>query len=189
MSALDTDMAFAAMMARVARAQSINAGSFEHAEIRNAVLSPPQSGNRIYTICIIGALVALSAVMIFSGCSALWSEDPTIWIHRLMAISLAQTILFAAMMLKIAPLATAGRQTTKILVAEPPPMIEQMQERAPPPLPLPLPIAPERPVLVGHGLLAGRDYAEYSDGSVEIETMLGRRRFITLETARTFVGA
>jgi hypothetical protein len=48
---------------------------------------------------------------------------------------------------------------------------------------------PERPALVGHGVIEGRDYSEYADGSVEISTMLGRRRFATLAAAREFVGA
>ena len=197
MSALDTDIAFATMMARVARAHSVKAASFSNQSLVHEPLAAPRGAARLYTISIVGALAALSVVTIFAGISALSAEEPAVWIHRLIAISLAQSILFAAMVMNVAPLAATGRHMTKVLVSEPLPMIEQQSEAylerrfeaSPPPLPVPAPRTPDRPTLVGHGVLAGRDYAEYSDGSVEIETMLGRRRFVTLDTARTFVGA
>lgn len=184
MSAIDTDIAFATMMARAARAHGLDAGPLE--------ADGPGTSRpwviRFYMTSIVSTLAILSAVTVFAGCSALASDQPMIWIHRLMAISLAQSILFAAMVVKLAPMATFARQTTRIAIPEPFPLLEQARAAAVPPPPHPQP-RPERPSLVGHGVLAGRDYAEYSDGSVEINTMLGRRRFISLDTARSFVGA
>jgi hypothetical protein len=50
-------------------------------------------------------------------------------------------------------------------------------------LPPPLP-----PHLISEGELAGRLYRHYSDGSVEIATLLGLRRFDSLMDAREFIG-
>lgn len=47
----------------------------------------------------------------------------------------------------------------------------------------------EPPVVVAQGDLSGRDYALYSDGSVVVETLLGQRRFQTLQDARQFIGS
>lgn len=38
------------------------------------------------------------------------------------------------------------------------------------------------------GELAGRQYIAFPDGSVEIDTLLGRRRFSSIDAAREFVG-
>ena len=57
-----------------------------------------------------------------------------------------------------------------------------MQVPIPPPLPAP-------PKAVIGGQLAGREYLEYHDGSIEIDTLVGRRRFISIDAAREFVGA
>jgi hypothetical protein len=38
------------------------------------------------------------------------------------------------------------------------------------------------------GILGGKVYVAFSDGSVEIDTLLGRRRFFDMDSARDFVG-
>ncbi len=45
-----------------------------------------------------------------------------------------------------------------------------------------------RPPVVG-GKLAGREFLEYEDGSIEIDTLVGRRRFVSIDAAEEFVGA
>jgi hypothetical protein len=40
---------------------------------------------------------------------------------------------------------------------------------------------------IGSGSLNGRDYALFADGSLEIETLLGRRRFASILDAREFI--
>jgi hypothetical protein len=42
--------------------------------------------------------------------------------------------------------------------------------------------------VVSEGRIKGRAYLLYGDGSVEVETLLGRRRFPSLAEAREFVG-
>lgn len=40
---------------------------------------------------------------------------------------------------------------------------------------------------IGSGALSGREYTVFDDGSIEIETILGRRRFASILDAREFV--
>jgi hypothetical protein len=47
---------------------------------------------------------------------------------------------------------------------------------------------PARPELLATGEMNGRRYALFSDGTVELLTLLGRRRFRTIAHAREFVG-
>jgi hypothetical protein len=49
------------------------------------------------------------------------------------------------------------------------------------------PRLPRKPVVGGK--LAGREFLEHEDGSIEIDTLVGRRRFVSLDAAREFVGA
>ena len=50
------------------------------------------------------------------------------------------------------------------------------------------PVEVRRPSLFSRGFIGERPYALYSDGSVEVETLLGPRRFDSLEAAHSFVG-
>ena len=43
--------------------------------------------------------------------------------------------------------------------------------------------------IVTKGALAGRDYVQFRDGSVVVETLLGPRRFLSLTEAQEFIGA
>jgi hypothetical protein len=43
--------------------------------------------------------------------------------------------------------------------------------------------------VVTKGALAGRDYVQFRDGSVVVETLLGPRRFLSLTEAQEFIGA
>jgi hypothetical protein len=43
--------------------------------------------------------------------------------------------------------------------------------------------------VVERGRIGGRGFVRYADGSVEVETLLGVRRFDSLEDARGFVGS
>ena len=44
------------------------------------------------------------------------------------------------------------------------------------------------PRITDEGFLRGRTYALYSDGSVEVDTLLGRKRFETMDAAITYLG-
>jgi hypothetical protein len=66
------------------------------------------------------------------------------------------------------------------------PLLEQREDLTEQPAPLPPP-APKKPVI--GGTLAGREFLEFHDGSIEIDTLVGRRRFVSVDAAREFVGA
>src|SRR6185312_10085411 len=113
-----------------------------------------------------------------------------IWIHRLMALTVAQSILIAAVAMKLLPLIERQNITVRIASFFPNrqmPLLEhrEMPQEQPPPLPRALP--PKQPVIGGK--LAGREFLEFGDGSIEIDTLVGRRRFVSVDAAREFVGA
>jgi hypothetical protein len=47
----------------------------------------------------------------------------------------------------------------------------------------------KNPEIVSRGEISGREYVVFSDGTVGVETLLGRRRFRSLGDAREFIGA
>lgn len=53
----------------------------------------------------------------------------------------------------------------------------------------PAPVSQKAPEIVSRGEISGREYVLFADGTVGVETLLGRRRFRTLGDAREFIGA
>jgi hypothetical protein len=185
MTAIDTDIGFDAVFRKSATelklrlARDAETGNYQR---------PARSRDGFATYAVFGGLGILSLGIFVIGCSALRAESPEVWIHRLMALALLQSILIGAATMKLLPLierrsslVRIGARTERLHMAQPLPKTNEVRtERVPPPLP-----APPKPVI---GQLAGRDFLEYSDGSIEIDTMIGRRRFISLDAAREFVG-
>jgi len=187
MTTIDSDIAFDAVFRK-------SAAELKLRLTRDAeAMSRPQPARRhvgFATFSVVGGLGILSLGILVIGCSALRSESPEIWIHRLMALALLQSILIGAVAMKILPIIERRRTLIRIggrvghlLTSSPSQKTAETRiERVPPPLP-----APPMPVIGGH--LAGREFLEYNDGSIEIDTMVGRRRFVSLDAAREFVGA
>ncbi len=131
----------------------------------------------------------LSVGIFVVGYSALLSDSPEIWIHRLMALAITQSALIGIVTMKLLPIIERRRSLSRIKayalrtppVESPRHTSSSRSEPAPPPLP------PREPVVGGQ--LAGRDYLRYDDGSIEIDTLVGRRRFVSIEAARDFVGS
>lgn len=71
----------------------------------------------------------------------------------------------------------AQRSAAAAARASPPPVVTTVPERA----------DPNR--INGRGRLGDRSYVQFADGSLEVETLLGSRRFRSFDEARTFVGA
>jgi hypothetical protein len=71
-------------------------------------------------------------------------------------------------------------------------ILQRSAARPPQPTHMPAraPAEPEAPAndITERGRLNGRAYLRYRDGSVEIETLLGVRRFASVEEAEEFVG-
>lgn len=187
MTAIDTDLGFDAVFRKSATELKLRlTRDAETANHRQPV--PRRYGTAAFSV--FGGLGIISIGIFVIGCSALRADSPEIWIHRLMALALLQSILIGAITMKLLPiierrrsLIRIGTRTEPLRMAPPlPKLTEARTERVPPPL-------PQSPKPVIGGQLAGREFLEYNDGSIEIDTMVGRRRFVSLEAAREFVGA
>jgi hypothetical protein len=129
----------------------------------------------------------MSAVTFVAGFDAMTSGAPEVWSHGLLALSIGEMAVVGSIALKVHRRIEANR---RMLMA-----LTRSTTRGSPARPL---IATERPpsraitVATNDGLargsLAGREYVSFADGSVEIDTRLGRRRFVSIEAAREFVG-
>lgn len=186
MTSIDTDFGFDAVFRK--SAADLKLRLTRDAE-RGVIPQLARRRGSIAAFSIFAGLAVLSLGIFVIGCSALRSESPEIWIHRLMALAIAQSILVAAVLMRLLPiierhsLVRIGSNAQGTRVIEPPRMAPPLRmDPVPPPLPAP-------PKAVVGGQLAGREFLEYDDGSIEIDTLVGRRRFVSLDAAREFVGA
>jgi hypothetical protein len=184
MSALDSDFAFFRGSRR--------SGYGEHLDSEDFADSESAGGSNVVggiaAFSIFAGLGIMSAMIFTTGYLALLSDTPAIWIHRLMAMTLAQSILISAIVMKLLPLVERRRNAISIAADAPverlalpekPETSEEPEENVALPSPKP----------ATAGKLAGRDYLAHPDGTIEIDTLVGRRRFVSIEAAREFVGA
>ena len=118
----------------------------------------------LVTVVIIGII---SAIVFVTGYSALLSDTPAVWIHRLMALTVAQSILIAAVAMKLLPLIERRRYSVRIgssVGDRQSPLLERREMAPEEPAPLPAP-PPKKPVI--GGTLAGREFMEYLKHEVE----------------------
>jgi hypothetical protein len=189
MSAIDSDFGFDAVFRQSAAELKLRLA--HDAEIASKP-SPVRRRGSVAAFTVFAGLGVLSVAIFAIGYSALLSDSPEIWIHRLMALAVTQSILIAAVTMKLWPIIERRRSIVRIgsqVNERQTPVFEQTRKAAalsagpvPPPLP-----EPPKPVVGGK--LAGREFLEYQDGSIEIDTLIGRRRFASLEAAREFVGS
>lgn len=111
------------------------------------------------------------------------AESSQIWTHGLIALSLAQCAILAGASFKVfsrvEPNSVAAMRSMPEANFDAGRSGEALSSVVVPVLPA---------VAVSSGLLGGKVYIAFSDGSIEIDTMLGRRRFEDLGAAREFVG-
>lgn len=189
MSALDTDFGFDAVFRKSANELKLRL-TRDALSAPKAVSAKRRGG--VAAFAIFGGLGVLSLGIFLIGYSALLSDTPEIWIHRLMALAIVQSILIGAVTMKLMPL--IERRTSNIIIgvgtratpAVGTPRNNNTTNLSLDPVPPPLP-EPPKPVIGGR--LAGREYLEYDDGSIEIDTLVGRRRFVSLGAAKEFVGS
>ena len=185
MTALDSDFAFGKMFRKA------TAADFGLRQEHDAYAGTDADGSKarggMAALSIFAGLGIMSAVIFTTGYLALLSDTPAIWIHRLMALTVAQSILISAVAMKLLPLIERRRLSVRIITDaradRVPPLLDQSartNEAAATPPPLPEPV-------VG-GKLAGREFLQHADGAIEIDTLVGRRRFTSLAAAREFVG-
>jgi len=187
MNVANNHFAFEAVLRESAAAAALNINRADMGSGRAPARRMVASGS-VTAFSVFAGLGLISAIVFVTGYSALMSDTPGIWIHRLMALTVAQSILIAAVAMKLLPLVERRHFSVRIgssattapvlLPDERKPAEEQPQLSAP---------TPRRPT--AGGKLAGREFLEFNDGSIEIDTLVGRRRFVSLDAAREFVGA
>jgi len=183
MSATDSYFGFDAVFRQTAADLKQRVARDAHAE--RTGWTPQQRGG-IAAFAVFSGLGLLSMLIFIIGYSALLSDEPVIWIHRLLALAVAQSILIGAVTMKLLPVIERRRSMVRIGPnAGFAPAPDQANANAA--ASLPAPVAEPRQPVVG-GKLAGREFLEYEDGSIEIDTLVGRRRFASLAAAREFVG-
>jgi hypothetical protein len=183
MSTLDSDFAFFRGSRHSGYGEHLDSEDFADAEPARA--SSAVGGFAAFSI--FAGLGIMSAMVFTTGYLALLSDTPAIWIHRLMAMTLAQSILISAIAMKLLPRVEWRRNISiaaetpveRLALPEQSEAGEEPEEDVTPPSPTP----------VVAGKLAGREYLAHPDGTIEIDTLVGRRRFVSMEAAKEFVGA
>lgn len=184
----NNDFAFEAVLRESAAAAAFDLNRTSVGNKRAARGASAPGGVTAFSV--FAGLGVISAVVFVTGYSALMSDTPAIWIHRLMALTVAQSILIAAVAMKLLPLIERQHFTVRIaslFPARQAPLLEHREMHQEQPAPVPPPLPPKKPIIGGK--LAGREFLEFGDGSIEIDTLVGRRRFVSLDAAREFVGA
>ncbi|MBN9247377.1 hypothetical protein [Hyphomicrobium sp.] len=185
MSAIDSNFGFDAVFRQTAADLKLRLA--RDAGLANKPLTSRQRGG-IAAFAVFAGLGMLSVLIFVIGYSATLSDEPMIWIHRLMALAVMQSIFIAAVTMRLIPVIERRRSLIRIgpsLGFRQTPD-QDVSTRSAVPMPPPLP-EPRKPVVGGK--LAGREFLEYEDGSIEIDTLIGRRRFASLAAAREFVGS
>lgn len=186
MTSIDTDFGFDAVFRK-----SASELKMQLARDADSIggLAPVRRRANFGTVLIFGCLGIFSAAIVIIGCSAIQSDSPEIWIHRLMALAFVQSILIGAVAVKALPHFERwrarqgfGGDNGKSDAVRPRKIAAPRTAPVPPPLP-----EPPKPVIGGQ--IAGREFLQHGDGSVEIDTRVGRRRFVSIEAAKEFVGS
>jgi hypothetical protein len=188
MNARNDRFAFEAVMRESELVSALNLRNVDEA-LADLQTSRPPATSRMAALSVLAGLGIMSAIIFVAGYSALLSDTPAVWVHRLMALTVAQSILIAAVAMKLLPLIERPQFTARIAsktVTTHKFAVNESEPEPEEPAPLPPP-APRKPFVGGQ--LAGRDFLQFDDGSIEIDTLVGRRRFVSIDAAREFVGA
>ena len=185
MTTLDSDFAFGKMF-RKATAADFGLRQ-EHDAFADTDADGSKARGGMAALSIFAGLGIMSAVIFTTGYLALLSDTPAIWIHRLMALTVAQSILISAVAMKLLPL--IERRRLSVRSSPTPAQTECRRCSTNRHAPMRLQRRRHRlPEPVVGGKLAGREFLQHADGAIEIDTLVGRRRFASLAAAREFVG-
>lgn len=155
---------------------------------RFATRAQPRSKDKLGNLgMFVGASVFTSVVFV-AGLMPGTVDAPQLWTHAFIALTLAQFAMLAGATLKASSRKSASRDSldderlTRAManVDATERNASEVDNEVRPAL---------APIALSSGLLGEKPYVAFSDGSIEVDTMLGRRRFADLNTAREFVGA
>ena len=113
MTTLDSDFAFGKMF-RKATAADFGLRQ-EHDAFADTDADGSKARGGMAALSIFAGLGIMSAVIFTTGYLALLSDTPAIWIHRLMALTVAQSILISAVAMKLLPLIERRRLSVRII--------------------------------------------------------------------------
>lgn len=169
--------------------------SLDVAPVRQTILEPQprfmierQKGGveRLAEVSIFSGLCLMAAVLFVATSSSLM-DDRQAWNDGLIALIVAQSAILGGAGLKIYWLMEGNRKVLLRFARSTGHLHTGVRVDTASPPPLPFAPAPSLSIQeTAH--LAGRKYIMFSDGSIEIDTLLGRRRFTSLDAAREFVG-
>jgi hypothetical protein len=148
--------------------------------------SPEGRRHAIAIIAILLGVSLMAAVTFVAGTGALFSEAPAPWTHGLLALIVAQSAIMAGAGLKLfnaiessqQSLQKAARSATRLKAQTLPVSTDPVTA---------LPFQSGLEMRTRRGRIGDRDFVQYADGSLEIDTRLGRRRFGSLEAAEEFL--
>lgn len=148
--------------------------------------TPEARRHAIAIVSILLGVALMAAVTFVAGTGLLFSETPAPWTHGLLALIVAQSAIMAGAGLKLFN-AIEGGQQAQTRAARPATRLKAqslaVSAGTMPALTLQsgLEARPRR------GRIGDRDFVQYADGSLDIETRLGRRRFGSVEAAEEFL--
>lgn len=154
---------------------------------RFATRTQPRAKDKLGNIGMFLGISVFTSVVFVAGLMPGTVDAPQLWTHAFIALTIAQFAMLAGATLKASSRGSKSHdQTGDETLARAMANVDASERETA--------AAKEiRPVLspiaLSSGLLGGKPYLSFSDGSVEIDTMLGRRRFADLNAAREFVGA
>lgn len=146
----------------------------------------PRAGrrDRVANLGIFLAISVFTSVVFVAGLLPGSVEAPQMWTHAFIALTIAQFVMLAAATLK----ASSPRDREAVVLEQKLSVQSRLNSDLDSGAPADNADLPIPPVAISSGLMGGKAYVSFSDGSVEIDTMLGRRRFVDLNAAREFVG-
>jgi hypothetical protein len=131
----------------------------------------------------------MAAVTFIAGIEAYGSDMPRAWSHALLALSIGQIAIVAGASYALYRQIEKNRFLIKYVA-----QVTHESAVSQPRLVGSTSVEMEKRVRASEdilpiGKLGDREYVSLPDGSIELETLLGRRRFLSLDAAKEFVGA
>lgn len=159
----------------------------QNADWDSDVLHQSFEQEKIAAVAAFTGLSLMAAVTFVAGYESFSSDAPVTWSHGLIALSVGQLAILAGISFKIYRLLERNRSLASRAANRVTRPIRPAIDR--PVVTIPTPVAAfEMPSDLPKAFIGNREYVTYPDGSVELDTLLGRRRFVSLDAAEEFVG-
>ena len=173
------------MMSLIGEQQADRQVAGEHVR-NNPALAPKSHRDRLANVGIFLGISLLTSVVIVTQWTPTGVEPSRLWVHTVVAIALAQLVIISGVSFKASERSRGQSEKRRSArYVKPGRRIEPQLVRPLPPAPV---VEKVEITPASTGSLNGKNYVLFTDGSCEIDTMFGRRRFEDLDAAREFVG-